>query len=112
MKNQREWILIILLSLILALVSWWTFTPIDWGENTLVIHAGEWITTEDGAKVCRVRGDLYLNTVLMPDFCEDWKPPFRKPEMGDVLFGNARLWVRDNPNKPGIQIHTDRGWVP
>lgn len=74
------------------------------------LKAGEWITTIDGRRVCRNRWDLYWYHPLNANFCDGRQPGFLELHYG-MLPPVAEGWVRLKIGG-GIQLHTERGWVP
>lgn len=74
------------------------------------LKEGEWITTTDGRKVCRNRWDLYWYHPLNANFCDDRQPGFSQLTYGQIPPWHEG-WVRPNIGG-GIQMHTERGWVP
>lgn len=74
--------------------------------------AGQWITKEDGTKVCRLSMDLVTDmTMLPPSFCQDWQPGFTPIRQGQP-FPMNQGWIRFDPDGPGFQFHVENNWVP
>jgi hypothetical protein len=71
-------------------------------------QAGEWVTTVDGQRVCRLVYGLGYGMVFGEGTCSDWQPGFR------LVRGQTfpRSWTRPTGGG-GLQFHVEnRGWVP
>ena len=74
----------------------------------VILYAGEWVTTEDGVKICQTPATILTETPLSPELCTNWQ--IRKPVYGESIE-QYRAWLRPGPGG-GYQIHTERGWRP
>ncbi len=73
--------------------------------------AGEWLTTEDGRRVCRLTVTLQTGITIDSGFCVDQQSGFRRLQQG-MTYPTEEGWVRVIPGR-GVQFHTERnGWVP
>lgn len=77
---------------------------------TVFAFAGQWITTEDGTRVCRLTQDLQTFKVLSHGFCDDWQPGYQRLQNG-MTFPFSEGWVRRLPLST-IQLHIENKWVP
>lgn len=83
-----------------------------------IAGAGEWVTTPEGKRVCQLSYTLEHGSVMSPDFCMNWQPPFNRVERGQLIpFGQG--WVRKvqpsgwESRWGTMQIHIEgKGWVP
>jgi hypothetical protein len=71
---------------------------------------GQWVTTESGDRVCRLRVSIERYMTLPVDFCEDWQHGFTRPLYG-MTFPFSEGWIR-HPPYSGIQLHVEDKWVP
>lgn len=81
----------------------------------VILARGEWVTTEDGARVCRAAYDIQTYMPLTSSMCEDWQPGMTRPIYGQSVYP-FRSWLRRRPGTTmvfgGFQIHTEQGWRP
>ncbi len=75
---------------------------------SVILLAGEWVTTESGDRICRATITIHAATPLSPEMCDDWQ--IRKPQYGETIE-QYRAWLRLTP-RGGYQIHTEKGWRP
>lgn len=75
--------------------------------------AGDWVSTPDGRRVCRLAQDLEHGMILPISFCMSWQDGFHQPIRGEQI---SRDYVRTRPTRDGwgtMQIHIEgKGWVP
>lgn len=82
-----------------------------WTLLAALALAGEWITTPEGARVCKLTEPLEPYRILQPSFCGDWQPGFIPLQRG-MTFPFREGWVRPNPDGYYIQFHVEDRWVP
>jgi hypothetical protein len=80
-------------------------------RRSIVFDQGEWLTTPEGGRVCRVAYTIYLFSTLNEGFCVDWQPGFEPLKRGMVLTGREG-YTRPNPSGGHAQFHTEKGWKP
>lgn len=80
----------------------------------VIALAGEWVSTPDGRRVCRLAVDIQHGMLLPVSFCMSWQDGFGPPIRGQS-FSRDYIRARRNldVNWGTLQIHIEgKGWVP
>ncbi len=82
----------------------------------VIALAGEWVTTPDGRRVCRLAQTLEHGMMMPVSFCMSWQDGFSAPAYAQSLpFRDGYLRTNRHPGAAWgtLQIHVEgRGWVP
>lgn len=75
-------------------------------DNEPFAKAGDWVTAEDGTRVCRLKVNLYCGKSSSPSDFEEWQFPI--PVSGDPIDKTPGF----RSDGRVCQMHIDGKWVP
>lgn len=85
--------------------------PVVFSEGPVFAYAGEWVTREDGTRICHITKDLHRNSVAHAEgWCEDWtvEPPKPNTEMPHDPVGQR--WIASIGGH--LKLHIGDEWRP